>query len=73
MFNTVLQVLGAALGLAGTFLIGAKNPLGFWLWIGSNVALVWLHRRMRMPVLLALHLAYTALSIYGLVNWQSQA
>lgn len=67
--NTALQVVGAALGLAGTFLIGAKSPLGFWLWIGSNAALIWLHLRVRLPVLLLLHVAYLGLSIYGLINW----
>ncbi len=67
--NTLLQVLGALLGLGGQYLINQHNPMGFVLWLGANAVLVWLQFRVRLFILVLLHVAYFALCVQGLFNW----
>jgi hypothetical protein len=67
--NTLLQVLGAVLGLGGQYLINERNALGFVMWLGANAALAWLQLRMRLFILTALHVTYFALCVHGLLNW----
>lgn len=67
--NTVLQIAGAGLGLAGQHLINQQNELGFVMWLGSNAALIWLQFRTRLFVLVLLHATYFGLCIQGLLNW----
>lgn len=70
--NTLLQVLGAALGLGGQYLINEHNPLGFVMWLGANASLLWLQLRTRLFILVLLHAAYFALCVHGLLNWSRQ-
>lgn len=67
--NALLQVLGAVFGLGGQYLINQHNAFGFVLWMGSNVALMVLQFRMRLGVLVVLHVVYFGLCMQGLVNW----
>tara|TARA_B100001105_G_scaffold12875_1_gene9435 strand:+ start:5133 stop:5414 length:282 start_codon:yes stop_codon:yes gene_type:complete len=67
--NTLLQFLGAVLGLGGQYLINEHNPLGFVMWLGANASLLWLQLRMRLFILVLLHAAYFALCVQGLLNW----
>jgi hypothetical protein len=67
--NTLLQVLGAVLGLGGQYLVNEHNSLGFVMWLGANASLLWLQLRMRLFILVLLHAAYFALCVHGLLNW----
>lgn len=67
--NVLLQVLGATLGLGGQHLINQHNAFGFVLWMGSNAVLMVLQFRMRLGVLVALHIVYFGLCMQGLMNW----
>lgn len=69
--NVALQVVGAVCGLAGGFYINERNVLGFYLWVVSNAALVWLQFRVRLVVLVALHLAYLSLALQGIYLWST--
>lgn len=69
--NVVLQVVGAVCGLAGAFFINERNVLGFYLWVVSNAALIWLQFRVRLVVLVVLHLAYLSLALQGIYLWSS--
>lgn len=67
--NTLLQFMGAVLGLGGQYLINEHNSLGFVMWLGANASLLWLQLRMRLFVLVLLHAAYFALCVHGLLTW----
>ena len=67
--NRLLQVLGAVFGLGGQYLINQHNSFGFVLWMASNAALMVLQFRMRLGVLVVLHIVYFALCMQGLMNW----
>jgi hypothetical protein len=67
--DLVLQLVAAALGLAGQVLVNRHNPFGFVLWMGANVALIWLQLRMRMFILVLLYITYLVLCIDGLMSW----
>jgi nicotinamide riboside transporter PnuC len=69
--NVVLQVVGAVCGLAGAFYINERNVLGFYLWVVSNGALIWLQFRVRLVVLVLLHLAYLSLAVQGIYLWSA--
>lgn len=67
--NTALQVLGAVLGLLGQWYVNHHNPIGFLLWLGSNAVLLWLQFRLRMFVLVGLHVVYFAMCAHGFITW----
>ena len=67
--NVALQVIGASCGLIGNSFINEQSVFGFYLWMLSNGALIWLQLRMRMWVLVALHGAYLTLAIDGAYKW----
>ncbi len=67
--NVALQFIGAALGLGGQLLVNRHDPGGFVLWMGSNVALVWLQLRLRLFVLVALSFVYLLFCFEGMWMW----
>lgn len=71
--NAVLQLVGALCGLAGAYYINQQNVLGFYLWVISNGALIWLQFRVRLVVLVMLHIAYLSLALQGIYLWNSAA
>jgi nicotinamide riboside transporter PnuC len=71
--NALLQIVGAVCGLAGAFYINERDVLGFYLWVISNGALIWLQFRVRLMVLVMLHIAYLSLALQGIYLWSSAA
>jgi hypothetical protein len=71
--NTWLQLVGAAGGLWGNYLITEGAASGFLLWMISNAALIWLQLRMRLWTLVGLHFAYLFLCVKGIAEWYERA
>lgn len=71
--DNALQVIGAAGGLWGNYLINASSASGFLFWLVSNAALIWLQCRTRLWALVALHTAYIYLSLQGLARWHARS
>jgi len=67
--NFLLQLVGAAGGLWGNYLITQGAAAGFILWMISNAALIWLQVRMRLWTLVGLHFAYLFLCVKGIAQW----
>lgn len=70
--NNGLQLIGAAGGLWGNYLITVGAASGFFFWIASNAALIWLQCRTRLWALVGLHMAYLYLCVQGIVQWHAR-
>lgn len=67
--NNLLQVIGVSTGLYGNFLINQTDATGYFVWMVSNIALVWLQIRMRLYLLMVLFSVYLVLCFQGLNSW----
>jgi nicotinamide riboside transporter PnuC len=67
-----LGIFAVLVSIMGNFLIIAKKRLGFLVWIVSNMFWIYIDMAKEIPSQAALFLFYTALSIYGFVQWRKE-
>ena len=62
-----LEIIVMVLGITGILFNIQKSPVGFALWIPSNIIMIWVSRK-RWPIAL-LFSVYTLTSVWGLIQW----
>lgn len=67
---TLVQVFILATGLGGQYFIAHRDTRGFWLWIASNLGLIWVSLDKLLPGMVILYLVYTGMCVYSIRKWR---
>ncbi len=65
----MLEILATIFSLTGAVFVVLKQPAGYALWIISNVLWIMFSAREKHYWQLATWIAFTGLSIWGLISW----
>lgn len=69
MPDLILQGFILATGVAGQLLVAHRNPLGFWAWIASNFALIWVSVDKGLLGMAGLYCFYSLMCVYSIRQW----
>lgn len=70
MIDAITQGFILATGVAGQVFVAHKNPVGFWIWIASNIVLIATSIKQGLPGMAALYVFYTAMCFYSIWKWK---
>lgn len=66
----LLQAFILVSGLAGQYLVAHRNTAGFWVWIASNGALIWVSVEKALIGMVLLYFIYTFMCLYSIRKWK---
>lgn len=69
MLVTFPEIVAITTGLAGQWYISQRNPIGFWLWMITNVAMGWTQYANGSYGLAFLMCVYFVMCVYSVVAW----
>lgn len=58
-------------GIVGQLFVSQMNPIGFWFWLASNVALIAVTYIQGSFGMLALYIFFSAMCLYSIYRWRS--
>ena len=67
-----VEIVATILSLAGAFLINKKMSQGFYCWLASNSAWVYLDVRSGLYFQAAMFVVFFLLSVHGLILWRRE-